>query len=111
MADERACTGMKNAGEPQVFEPDDAVLLAARWVHPRLNWMLPCLLAVVVPVIVLRVVDDPATVVNERFQPDWWVLPGQNQDSVMSWVMAIGLLVVGILVIGYWGPKVEVGEG
>jgi RNA polymerase sigma-70 factor (ECF subfamily) len=29
MADERLPTGMKSAGEPQVTEPDDAVLLAA----------------------------------------------------------------------------------
>jgi hypothetical protein len=86
-------------------------LLAARWVHPRLSWMLPCLLAVVVPVIVLRVVDDPATVVNERFQPDWWVFVGQDQDSVVSWMMAFGLLVLGMMVIGDWGPKVEAEEG
>jgi hypothetical protein len=85
-------------------------LLTARWVQPRLSWMVPCLLAVVVPVIVLRLADDPATVVNERFRPDWWVFPGQDQGSVVSWGIAVGLLVVGMMVIGFWGPKVEVEE-
>jgi hypothetical protein len=86
-------------------------LILARFVNPRLSWVAPCLLAIMAPVVVLPLVDDPATPVNEQFQPPRWLFTGHDQRDIASWAIALGLFVAGLFLIARFGPKVtEPGE-